>query len=172
MLVAALAGLLAVACGGSSQVTAVATASARPSVASSPSASPSPSVSPAPVIAYSGQLTMSGGVSGKFAVVAPSGAASAGCGNGEVDVAIVVKGAAWNLNASASAYSGPGTYRVGDAFSILISTPSADLWFTTGGTAVYLSDRSVTINVDATNMMAGPGEPGANVHITGTMSCG
>ena len=172
LVVCAVIAVMGTACGGTSPAAAVVTASARQPATPSPAPSPSLATSPSPAApAYSGHLTFTGGVSGTFAVMAPSGG-SGKCGAGEVDVAVVIRGAEWDISASVSPFNGAGSYSVASGFGVLISTPSFDLWSSTGGTAVYASDRSVTVDIDITNMMAGPGEPGANAHITGTMSCG
>jgi len=164
--------LTAVACGSTApataRVSAPVSASASPSIDSQ---APTPSLS-APALVYSGQLTFSGGVSGKFTVQAPSSGASSACGDGSIDVGVSIKGQVWDIDASASPFKGPGKYAADSNFQLLISTPTFDLWTATGGTVTYSSDRAASLNVSITNMMAGPGEPGANAHISGMLSCG
>ena len=118
-------------------------------------------------------LTFTGGLSGTVSgAQAPVGGSSNACGSGAVDVNVVFKGQNWGFNASASPFHGPGQYAAGSGFSLLIASPTNDLWFATGGTATYNSDKSLSIDVDVTNMMAGPGEPGSVAHIAGMFSCG
>lgn len=78
-------------------------------------------------------------------------------------------GDVWNLGASADPYHGPGQYKVSSGFSLLLSSPSDDIWFSTAGTATYTDDKTLSVNVDITNGMA-PGLPDA--HISGSFSCG
>jgi hypothetical protein len=122
---------------------------------------------------YAASLTFTGGLSGTVSgAQAPVGGSSNACGGGAVDVNVVFKGQNWGLNASASPYNGPGQYATGSGFSLLIASPTNDFWFATAGAATYSTGKALSIDVDVTNMMAGPGEPGSVAHITGTFSCG
>ena len=151
--------MVATACGGTSKV----------SSAGSP-APTSASVSPSPAATgYAISLTLSGGQSGTATQAQPD--ANNACAAGNIDAGIVFNGQTWSLDARASDYHGPGQYSAPVDFALTLSTPSYDIWMSTGGSATYTSSTSLSVEVDMTNMMAGPGEPGANAHLSGTVSC-
>jgi len=75
------------------------------------------------------------------------------------------------MSASVEGYHGPGSYAAGSAFNMMLSAPNYDIWMSAGGAASYAGDTSLTVDVTMTNLMAGPGEPGASAHIKGTISC-
>ncbi len=148
-----------------------AAASPSPSrTAASPSAAATPSEA-ASTASYAASLTFTGGISATVnRAQAPQGGASNSCGNGTVDVDIVIKGRVWSLQASADTYRGPGQYKVGSGFSVMIHAPDDDLWFSTGGTATYNDDKSLSVDLTVTNLMV-PGGPGSTAHISGSFGC-
>lgn len=152
-------------CGGAQHATST-------SAATRQAATPSPSKS---LDVYAASLVFTGGLSGNVsgAQVPPSQASHA-CGGGTVDVDVTLNGQVYALNASASAFHGPGQYKagLGNEFNLMIWSPTNDIWTTTSGSATYKDDKSLTIDADVTNMMAGPGEPNSIAHVSGSMSCG
>jgi hypothetical protein len=96
---------------------------------------------------------------------------SSACGVGTIDVGIVVKGQVWSLSATVNGYHGPGRYS-GSDFNLMLSSPGFDIWTSTSGAATYSANTSLSIDVGMTDLMAGPGEPGATAHISGSLSCG
>ncbi len=163
-------GLIALAttvagCGGAQHATS--TSSAKP-----PAATTSPSTS---LDVYAASLVFTGGLSGKVnGAQAPPSQASHACGGGSVDVDVTLGGQVYALNGSASAFHGPGQYKagLGSEFNLMIWSPTNDIWTTTSGSATYKDDKSLAIDADLTNLMAGPGEPNSTAHVSGSMSCG
>ena len=165
----AAAVLVATACDGSSN--AASSSSSNAGAAASPSAiamSPSPSPSPAQVV-YTVHLTFSGGLATTVTQTVVD--SSSDCSAGKIDIGIVVKGQVWTLGASVHNYHGPGRYGSAD-FVLMLSSPDYDIWMSNSGEATYAGDTSLSVDVGVTNLMAGPGEPGANAHISGSISCG
>ncbi len=118
---------------------------------------------------YAVHLTFSGGLA--TTVTQTMVNSSSDCGAGKMDIGIVVKGQVWTLGASVHGYHGPGRYGSSD-FVLMLSNPDSDIWISTSGEATYLGDTSLSVDVGVTNLMAGPGEPGANAHISGSVRCG
>jgi len=157
--------VLACGCGTSSGAATHPTPSAPASALSaSPSASPSPA---AP--SYSVHLALTGGLTGTIGQVQVD--SNSGCSASRIDVNVVYRGQVWAMGVSVTGYRGPGSYPVTSGFNVMLSTPSYDIWMSTSGSATYAADTSLTVNVGMTNLMAGPGEPGATAHISGTISC-
>jgi hypothetical protein len=159
------------ACGGASNV-GTASSPGAAATASSPVPSPSPAASPTPTsaqTAYTVHLTFSGGLA--TTVTQTKVNANSGCGAGRIDVDIVVNSQDWSLSASVDGYHGPGSYAAGSAFNLMLSAPNYDIWMSTSGAATYAGDTSLSVDVVMTNLMAGPGEPGASAHLKGTISC-
>ncbi len=152
------------ACGGTPQATSTS--------ATSPQAVTSSPAKNADV--YAASLTFTGGLSGKVsgAQAPPSGASNA-CGSGSIDIGIVLNGQDWALDASASAFHGAGQYKagLGSEFDLMMWSPTNDIWTTTAGSATYNDGKSLHLDVDVTNLMAGPGEPNSTGHVSGSMSC-
>ena len=154
--------MAATACGGTSTVSG--------SLTATPASTSTAAVSPSPAgTTYKIALTFSGGQSGTAVQAEPD--ATNACAPGNLDAGIVFKGQTWSLGARATGYHGPGQYSAPTNFTLTLSTPSYDMWMSTGGTATYTSGTSLSVEVDMTNLMAGPGEPGATAHISGTVSC-
>jgi hypothetical protein len=158
--VAAMAG----ACGGTPQ--AVTTSATSPQ-AVTPSSAKS-------VDTYAARLTFAGGLSGNVtgAQAPPSGSSNA-CGAGSIDVEVVLNGQNWALDATASAFHGPGEYKagLGSEFDLMMWSPTNDIWTTTAGSATYSDDKSLHLDVDVTNLMVGAGDPHSTAHVSGSISC-
>jgi hypothetical protein len=158
--------ILAAGCGASPPV---ATQSSPGPTTPSPTTSTSPTPSPTPAQpTYAVHLTLTGGLTGTVTQTRVN--ASSDCATGKIDVDIVVRGQVWSLTASVDGYHGPGRYGY-LAFNLMLSTPTFDIWMSTGGSATYSGDTALSVSVSVTNLMAGPGEPGATAHISGSISC-
>ncbi len=163
-----IAAVFAAGCGAASS----AASSPKPAQAT---ASPTTATTPTPTaltLAYRANLTFTGGLSGTVtAAQAPPGASSNKCGDGGIDASITLGGQVLSLGASSSSYHGPGQYRAGSEAEVLVSTPSYDIWISTGGTVTYTSGTAMTLDIDITNGMVGAGAPGSTAHIVGSLSC-
>jgi hypothetical protein len=151
-------------CGAPSKVAAVASPSP---TASAPTPAQSSSPSPAQP-SYAVHLTFSGGLSAAVTKVQIDPSSS--CAAGKISVGIIYKGQAWSMSATVNGYHGPGSYDA-SSFNLMLYTPSYDIWMSTSGSATYSAETSLSVSVDITNLMAGPGEPGATAHVSGTISC-
>jgi len=153
-------------CGASSNVPDVSSPAA---IAATPSPVASPSAANQEQN-YAVHLALSGGLA--TTVTQTKVDANSDCSAGKIDVGIVVNGQIWSLTASVDGYHGPGRYSVGSDFNLTLNSPNYDIWMSTSGSATYLGDTSLSVDVVMTDLMAGPGEPGATAHVSGSVACG